>query len=134
MTQFLFVNPPNEMPIFVANLDFFFNGKLTVPAAETCQKMTHIRKAINSGTTPMTCHFLWQLLTFFWREINSSCSRKASKDGTYSKSHQLWNVPNEVPTFVAILDFFWRKINSFCSRKMPKDGTSEKPSILEPPQ
>ena len=105
MTQFEFVNPPNEMPTFVAIIDFF-NGKLTVPAAEKCQKMTRIRKAINSGTTPMMCQLLWQLLTFFWLEINSSCSRKVSKDGTHSKSHQFLNPPNEVPTFVAILDFF----------------------------
>ena len=51
MTQFLFVNPPNEMPIFVAILDFF-GGNLTVSAAERCRKMAHVRKAINSGTPP----------------------------------------------------------------------------------
>ena len=87
----------SESPQWDANFHgkswLLFNRKLTVPAAETCQKMTHLRKAINSGTTPMTCHFLWQLLAFFWREINSSCSINVSKDGTNSKSHQFLNSP-----------------------------------------
>ena len=95
---------------FLCQILTFFDEKLTVCAAERCQKMVHVRKATNSGIRAMGRRFLCQILTVFRREINSLRSRNTSKDGAFSQSRQIRNRLNAVSVFAPGPDCFLNEI------------------------